>query len=83
MIATLSNLPHSGLGGVCHNRTAHIGQKEIQTSRKIKCAYKTKSQKGWAKDWFFLKLATGTEMFTSLWFIQLKYEPIESETNWK
>lgn len=83
MIATLSNLPHSGLGGCRHSHTVHIRQKEIHTSRKIKCAYKTKSEQGWAKDWSFLKLATGTEMFTSLEFIQLEYKPIESETNWK
>lgn len=78
MIATVSNLMLNCVG--LPQPWNCIRQREIQISGKIKCAYKSKSQQGWAKHWASLKVATGAKLCTSLWFIQIKNEPTESRT---
>lgn len=78
MIATVSNLMLNCVG--LPQPWNCTRQREIQISRKIKCAYKSKSQQGWAKHWASLKLARGTKLCTSLWFIQIKNERTERRT---
>lgn len=78
MIATVSNLMLNCVG--LPQPWNCIRQREIQISRKIKCAYKNKSQQDCAKRWASLKLARGTKLCTSLWFTQIKNEPTESRT---